>query len=128
ALWAAKSAMRQSADAVAWNALGGNGREFTSSDFGRALDAEMTNRRELLHEVLGPLPFRPVAVDPAWRTSGVLLLAKGISGERASDRLPILAAGIQDAGCDTDDILAHLRGPGPHVRGCWALDLVLGKE
>ena len=39
--------------------------------------------------------------------------------------LAILADALQDAGCDNDDILDHCRGPGPHVRGCWALDLVL---
>jgi hypothetical protein len=42
--------------------------------------------------------------------------------------MPILADALQDAGCDSDDILNHCRGPGPHVRGCWVVDLVLGKE
>jgi hypothetical protein len=42
--------------------------------------------------------------------------------------MPILADALQDAGCDCDDVLAHCRGPGPHVRGCWVVDLVLGKE
>jgi hypothetical protein len=55
-------------------------------------------------------------------------LAATIYHERAFDRLPILADALEDAGCDNADILDHLRGPGPHVRGCWALDLVLGKE
>lgn len=63
-----------------------------------------------------------------WRTTTALALARGIYDERAFDRLPILADALQDAGCDSDDILNHLRGPGPHVRGCWALDLALGKE
>jgi hypothetical protein len=70
-----------------------------------------------------------VSLDPAWRTSDVMLLAKGIYEERAFDRLPTLADALQDAGCDSDDILGHLRDPAAaHVRGCWALDLVLGKE
>jgi hypothetical protein len=73
-------------------------------------------------------PFRPVTFDPAWRTSTVLQLAAGIYEERAPDRLPILADALQDAGCDSDDILDHCRGEGPHVRGCWVVDLVLGKE
>jgi hypothetical protein len=81
----------------------------------------------LLKEISGN-PFHTVAVDPAWLTSDVLLLARGIYDERAFDRVPILADALQDAGCDSDDILTHLRGPGPHVRGCWALDLVLGKQ
>ena len=43
-------------------------------------------------------------------------------------RLAILADALEDAGCDQADLLAHLRGPGPHVRGCWSVDLVLGKQ
>ncbi|AWM42432.1 hypothetical protein C1280_28660 [Gemmata obscuriglobus] len=72
-------------------------------------------------------PFRPVVLNPAWRTSDALALARGIYDEGAFDRLPILADALQDAGCDSDDILNHCRGPGPHVRGCWVVDLVLGK-
>ncbi|MBA4064130.1 MAG: hypothetical protein C0501_10535 [Isosphaera sp.] len=69
----------------------------------------------------------PEILKPAWRTSTVLALAQGIYGERAFDRLPILADALQDAGCEDADILAHCRGPGPHARGCWVVDLVLGK-
>lgn len=53
---------------------------------------------------------------------------EGIHDDRAFDRLPILADAFQDAGCENDDILAHCRGEGPHVRGCWVVDLVLGKS
>ncbi len=82
----------------------------------------------LLREIFGN-PFRPVTFDPIWRTSDVMLLANGIYAERAFERMPILADALQDAGCDSDDILAHLRDANAtHVRGCWALDLVLGKE
>jgi hypothetical protein len=42
--------------------------------------------------------------------------------------MPILADALQDAGCEDESILAHCRGPGPHVRGCWVVDLVLGRE
>ncbi len=73
-------------------------------------------------------PFRLVTVYPDWLTSSALSLAEGIYAERAFDRLPILADALEDAGCDAAELLAHLRGDGPHVRGCWALDLVLGKE
>jgi hypothetical protein len=73
-------------------------------------------------------PFRPVTSDPAWLTSDVLALAQGIYQDRAFDRLPILADALQDAGCDNDDILNHCRSNGPHVRGCWVVDLILGKE
>jgi hypothetical protein len=73
-------------------------------------------------------PFRPVTADPVWLTSDVVALARGVYAERAFDRLPILADAIQDAGCDDANILTHCRGPGPHVRGCWVVDLVLGKS
>jgi hypothetical protein len=46
----------------------------------------------------------------------------------AFDRMPILADALQDDGCEDTDILAHCRGAGPHVRGCWVVDLVLGKQ
>jgi hypothetical protein len=82
----------------------------------------------LLREIFGN-PFRPVTFDPSWRTSDVMLLARGIYDEKAFDRMPILADALQDAGCDNDELLAHLRdATATHVRGCWALDLVLGKE
>jgi hypothetical protein len=89
--------------------------------------AEHQEQVRLLHDITGN-PFRPVAVDPAWLTSTVVSLAEGIYAERAFDRLPILADALQDAGCDSADILDHCRGPGPHARGCWVLDLLLGKS
>jgi hypothetical protein len=42
--------------------------------------------------------------------------------------MPILADALQDAGCDSDDVLNHCRGEDSHVRGCWVVDLVLSKE
>jgi hypothetical protein len=82
---------------------------------------------ELLRDVFGN-PFRPVTADPAWLSSTVTAMARGIYADRAFDRLPILADALQDAGCDHEDVLAHCRGPGPHARGCWVVDLALGKE
>lgn len=73
-------------------------------------------------------PFRPVSFDPSWRTSTVVALAEGVYADRAFDRLPILADALEDAGCDQPDILTHCRGPGPHARGCWVVDLILGKS
>ena len=72
-------------------------------------------------------PFRPVTADPAWLTSTVVALAQGIYADRAFDRMPILADALQDAGCDNPDVLEHCRGPGPHTRGCWVVDLLLGR-
>jgi hypothetical protein len=81
----------------------------------------------LVREVFGN-PFCPVAVAPEWRTEAVMAIARGAYTERAFDRLPFLADALEDAGCDAAEMLAHCRGPGPHVLGCWALDLVLGKQ
>jgi hypothetical protein len=80
----------------------------------------------LLRDIFGN-PFRSIILDPAWLTPAVIELAQAIYDNRAFDRLPALADALHEAGCDNDEILSHLRGPGPHVRGCWALDLVLGK-
>jgi hypothetical protein len=82
---------------------------------------------ELLRDVFGN-PFRPVAVDPSWLTSTVVCLAEGIYQDRAFDRLPILADALMDAGCDNDDVLSHCRSDGPHVRGCWVVDLLTGRK
>jgi hypothetical protein len=83
-----------------------------------------------LRDIFGN-PFRPVAVEPTWLTwndSTVVKMAQPIYDDRAFDRLPILADALEDAGCTDATILDHLRGPGPHVLGCFALDLVLGKS
>jgi hypothetical protein len=75
-------------------------------------------------------PFRPVAVDPTWLTwncDTVVKLAQGIYDDRRFEDLPILADALEEAGCQAQSILDHLRSPGPHVRGCWPLDLILGR-
>jgi len=70
----------------------------------------------------------PLAFVSEWRTDTTLAIAQGIYAERAFDRLPVLADALQDAGCNNDNILRHCRDPhGAHVRGCWVVDLVLGK-
>jgi hypothetical protein len=84
----------------------------------------------LLREIAGN-PFRPSPPLPAaalaWNDGTVRRIAEGIHEERAFDRLPILADALLDAGCDDEELVRHLRAEGPHVRGCWALDVVLGK-
>jgi hypothetical protein len=81
---------------------------------------------EAVRDIFGN-PFRPVAFDPAWRTDTAVSVAKQMYGSRDFGAMPILADALQDAGCTSDDILSHCRGDGPHVRGCWVEDLVLGK-
>jgi hypothetical protein len=55
-------------------------------------------------------------------------IAQAIYTDRAFDRLPVLADALEDAGCADASILDHCRQPGEHVRGCWVLDLLLGKK
>src|SRR5262249_40161297 len=81
----------------------------------------------LLRDVFGN-PFRPVTFSPDWRTSTAVAIARGMYGSRDFSAMRILADALQDAGCDNDEVLDHCRGEGPHVRGCWVVDLVLGKE
>jgi hypothetical protein len=87
-----------------------------------------------VHEIFGN-PFRPAAFDPRWLTPAVISLAQPAYDERLRPtghldgaRLAVLADALEEAGCSDPAILGHLRGPGPHVRGCWVLDRLLKKE
>jgi hypothetical protein len=68
-----------------------------------------------------------VVFSAEWRTSTAVAIARQMYESRDFSPMPILADALQDAGCDNEDILNHSRGDGPHVRGCWVVDLVLGK-
>jgi hypothetical protein len=81
----------------------------------------------LLRDVFGN-PFHSVSLDPAWITPLVKGLALSIYDDRNFTDLPILADALEEAGCTNADILQHCRGPGPHVRGCWSLDLILCRK
>jgi hypothetical protein len=80
----------------------------------------------LLRDIVGN-PFRPVATGP-WLTSVVVELARTIYAERNFDRMPELADVLEKAGCANADVLTHCHHSGEHVRGCWVIDLLLGKE
>jgi len=80
-------------------------------------------------------PFCPVAINQTWLTPTVLSLAQAAydnrnlpSGTLDNARLAVLADALEDAGCSQEEVLNHCRQPGPHVRGCWVVDLLLGKE
>lgn len=90
-------------------------------------EVELAEKAKLLRDIFGN-PFRPVTADPTWLSSTVVALARGMYDSRDFAAMPILADALQDAGCDNNDILDHCRGTGPHVRGCWVVDTVLGKE
>ena len=102
-----------------------------SGDFDDAHEAvwyfKMVQACPSLRDIFGN-PFRPVTINPAWLTPKVTTLAQTIYNDRAFDRMPELADALQEAGCDNQDMLSHCRGPGPHVKGCWVVDLLLGKE
>ena len=118
--------------------LAGHAARLATAEEGRSgADARASERQAITRErqrqvaalrcIFGN-PFKPVAVEPSWLTSDVLALARGIYEEKAFDRCPILADALQDAGCANEDALNHLRHDANHVRGCWALDLLLGKR
>jgi hypothetical protein len=99
--------------------------------------ADRENAR-LLRDIFGPLPFRPVTLPPSvrtWNEGLIQRLAEQAyqlrimpAGTLDPDRQAVLADALLEAGCDDADIIGHLRGPSPHVMGCWPLDLVLGKS
>jgi len=83
----------------------------------------------LIRDIYGPNPFQPISFSPEWRTDTALQLARQMYDSRDFSAMPILADALQEAGCDNEDILNHCRDTNAtHVRGCWVVDLVLGKE
>jgi hypothetical protein len=82
---------------------------------------------KLLREIFGN-PFSSISLESSWLTPAVAREAGTIYEKNQFDRLPILADALMKADCDNADILDHLRSQGPHFRGCWAIDLVLGKS
>lgn len=99
----------------------------SDAGFGAVQLSEERAQCELLRDIFGN-PFRPVAFDPTWRTDTAVSLARQMYNARDFSAMPILADALQDAGCDNEDVLSHCRGPGLHVRGCWVVDLISGKE
>jgi hypothetical protein len=100
--------------------------------------AEGAALADVLRDLLGPLPFRLApAVRPrwlSWNDGAVTKMAQAIyaerllpAGELEPARLAVMADALEEAGCSNPEVLAHLRSPGPHVRGCWVVDLLLGK-
>jgi hypothetical protein len=99
-----------------------------------AVPSEPPVQAALLRDIFGN-PFRPVTIKPAWLIPAVRNMATAAyeeralpSGELDHARLTVLADACEDAGCDNDELMSHLRSPGPHVRGCWPVDVILGKE
>jgi hypothetical protein len=122
---------RRAADAVwaispSWNAS-------------RLVRTERSEQCRLLRDIIGPLPFRLVAIDPSlleWNSGTVARLAQASydnrqlpAGTLEPERLMVLADAMEDAGCRDLEVLAHLREQGRgHVHGCHVVDLLLGKS
>jgi hypothetical protein len=90
-------------------------------------ESEHATQLQLARDIFGN-PFRPVTFSDAWRTSTTAALARQMYESRDFGAMPILADALQEAGCDSEGILSHCRDAKQlHVRGCWVVDLVLGK-
>jgi hypothetical protein len=104
----------------------------TTQSPGEAADRAATKAADadMLRDLCGN-PFRPVTIDPfwlAWNDGTVVRMAQAIYEDGLFTHLPILADALEEAGCNNPVILAHCRQPGGHQRGCWLVDLLLGKE
>jgi hypothetical protein len=103
-------------------------------DARRARRSEEAREAGEVREIFGN-PFRPLSLNPSWLTATVASLAQAIYEDRHlpsrlfdNQRMGILADALEEAGCDNTDILDHCRQPGEHVRGCWVVDALLGKQ
>jgi hypothetical protein len=104
-----------------------------SADYASCAAEKASRERKQQCVVLRDLfnPFHCVCLDPAWlkwNSNAIPCMAQAIYDERAYNRLPILADALEEAGCDDPDLLNHCRQPGEHLRGCWVIDLLLGKN
>jgi hypothetical protein len=118
------AALTQAYNLAALSAAGAAAR--ATADDGGDASAEKAAQADLLREIAGN-PFRPAPIDPSWlaRNGAAADLAREIADEQRFRDLPVLAAALAEAGCADEELLTHLRRPGGHVRGCWALDAVL---
>ena len=121
---AADDAARNAAASIAYVAG-----PYGQAAWSAALASEEEAQCRLLRDLFGS-PFRRAVADPAWlawNEGAIGHIARTIYEERRFHDLSILADALEEAGCNDPDILAHCRGPGEHTRGCWVLDLLLGR-
>jgi len=129
AMAAYRPAFRQAMSAALYaaeSAASGAGRHGRPAAWG-AQGRQHKEQVLLAQDIFGN-PFRPVIIAPAWLSFTVVQLSQAIYDERAFNTMPILADALEDAGCNSFEILTHCRGSGEHARGCWVIDLLLGKE
>lgn len=101
-------------------------------------DSEKKAWCDLVRDIFGPRPFKPLTVDPSvlrWNDRAVVKLAQAAYDNRHPKRgtldnirLAVLADALEEAGCADQEILSHCRSRNDHVRGCWVIDLLLGKD
>lgn len=90
--------------------------------------AESQVQCELVRDLVGPSAFRSVVIRPEWKTSRVLEVAQSIYDERSFGRMLELGQALYQAGCDDRDVQRHCAWNVEHLRGCWVIDAILGKE
>jgi hypothetical protein len=126
---AAQDATRDTGRSTALNCMAESSRAVNVQDTNHCNPSELQQQAAILRCIFGN-PFQLAILDTFWLTWNdriVIKLAEAIYDDRAFDRLPVLADALEDAGCDNADILTHCRQPGPHVRGCWVIDLLTSK-
>jgi hypothetical protein len=129
AAWgAAWDASRECLRAIGWEAARHVSRAVeVAHEFSGLPHGGRSDQASLLRCIFGALPFRPVAWL-TWNGGTVRPLAESIYERRASEEMGVLADAWEEAGCHDAEILAHCRGPGPHARGCWVIDVVLARQ
>lgn len=92
-----------------------------------AIDGVGFQQKPTFVNVLLDIEPHAITVCSAWRTSNVFQIAQQMYHDREFSKMQILADALQNNGCTNDEILNHCRGPSPHFRGCWVIDLILDK-
>ena len=129
---AAQEVTRDAAASAAFNASVESSRALSIQDHNCCSGTELQQQTIMLRDIVAN-PFAPSRpIDPAllrWNDGTVLRIATGIYEERAFERLPVLADALLDSGCDDETMLEHCRQQeGVHSKGCWVIDLILGKK
>jgi hypothetical protein len=127
---AATNALSSDAGTAAGNTAWAAAAAEAGANEGSAWEAARAQQADLIREIFGN-PFRRVKVKPAWlawNEGAVPRIAQAIYDNRNFADLPVLADALEEAGCTDAAILDHLRAPGDHVRGCWALDLLTDRQ
>lgn len=128
---AAQDAVRDTASSAANNVMAEVARVCNRKNYNAESPAERELQAALLRCLFGnPFRAKPDVPDAclAWNGGTVKRLAESVYERRAWEELPVLADALEESGCHDADILGHCRGPGPHARECWVLDLLSGRE